>query len=184
MRSLVSPDRDRARRRHGRPARTLGGVQPTEGSAARRRARRCARTRKRPQPRAATIVLRSPSGVRYVRAGWFQRYVTRQGSTISRKAVRAMRWRVYARTLGGWVVRLSRVGATGGRHDTAVVKKAAPASWWTLEALQRRHDSPSMTERLKRLRFACGIWTLTEGSWDHPPRSGMRARARQRRYGR
>lgn len=49
-------------------------------------------------------------------------------------------------------------------HDMAVVKKANPASWWTLEALQRRHDSPSMTEA-QWARFACGIWMLTEGSW-------------------
>ena len=49
-------------------------------------------------------------------------------------------------------------------HDMRVVKRANPASWQTLEVLQRRHDSPSMTEA-QWLRFACGIWTLTEGSW-------------------
>jgi len=52
-------------------------------------------------------------------------------------------------------------------HDMQVVKKANPASWWTPAALQRRHDSPSMTEA-QWLRFACGIWTLTEGSWITP----------------
>ena len=52
-------------------------------------------------------------------------------------------------------------------HDMRVVKRANPASWQTIEGLLRRHDSPSMTEA-QWLRFACGIWTLTEGSWITP----------------
>lgn len=52
---------------------------------------------------AANVVLRSHSGVRYVRAGWFQRYVCRQDSTISRQAVTVRMLRV------GWQVR----GKTG-----------------------------------------------------------------------
>jgi phage terminase large subunit-like protein len=52
-------------------------------------------------------------------------------------------------------------------HDMDVVKRANPASWWTPEALQRRHDSPSMTAA-QWLRFACGIWTLTEAQWVTP----------------
>lgn len=47
----------------------------------------------------ASIVLRSSSGVRYVRAGWFQRYVVRQDSTISRQAVTVRMLRV------GWQIR-------------------------------------------------------------------------------
>lgn len=47
----------------------------------------------------STVVLRSQSGVRYIRAGWFQRYVTRQDSTISRQAVTVRMLRV------GWEVR-------------------------------------------------------------------------------
>lgn len=52
-------------------------------------------------------------------------------------------------------------------HDMAVVKRANPASWQTPEALQRRHDSPSMTAA-QWLRFACGVWTLTEAQWITP----------------
>ena len=52
-------------------------------------------------------------------------------------------------------------------HDMHVVKRANPASWQTIEGLQRRHDSPSMTEA-QWMRFACGLWVLTEGSWIAP----------------
>ena len=52
-------------------------------------------------------------------------------------------------------------------HDMRVVKRANPASWQTVDGLQRRHDSPSMTEA-QWLRFACGLWVLTEGSWVSP----------------
>lgn len=39
----------------------------------------------------------------------------------------------------------------------AIVKDANPASWQTLEALQRRFESPSMTP-WAWARFACGVW--------------------------
>jgi len=64
---------------------------------------------------AATIVLRSHTGARYIRAGWFQRYVARQDSTISRQAVTVRMLRV------GWQIRgnTGRVKATcPGRRDT------------------------------------------------------------------
>lgn len=47
------------------------------------------------------------------------------------------------------------------RHDMEVVKRANPASWQTIEALRRRHDSPSMTE-WQWARFACGVWLQGE----------------------
>lgn len=64
---------------------------------------------------ASTIVLRSLSGARYVRAGWFQRYVSREDSTISRLAVTGRMLRV------GWQIRgnTGRIKATcPGRADT------------------------------------------------------------------
>jgi phage terminase large subunit-like protein len=47
------------------------------------------------------------------------------------------------------------------RSDMAVVKEANPAPWHTLEALARRHDSPSMTP-WQWARFACGVWLQGE----------------------
>jgi phage terminase large subunit-like protein len=47
------------------------------------------------------------------------------------------------------------------RHVMRTVKQANPASWQTLEALRRRHDSPSMT-RAQWARFACGVWMREE----------------------
>lgn len=46
-------------------------------------------------------------------------------------------------------------------HDLAVVVKANPASWQTVQALRRRHDSPSMTPA-QWARFACGVWMREE----------------------
>ena len=48
-------------------------------------------------------------------------------------------------------------------HDMKVVKTANPASWQTLEALRRRHDSPSM-QPWQWGRFACGLWLAGENS--------------------
>lgn len=49
------------------------------------------------------------------------------------------------------------------RDDMGVVKLANPASWQTLDALQRRHDSPSMTP-WQWARFACGVWLQGENT--------------------
>lgn len=55
--------------------------------------------------------------------------------------------------------------------DLQVVKEANPAPHWTLEALRRRLESPSMTPG-RWARFACGIWTdeaqlwITPQEWD------------------
>jgi phage terminase large subunit-like protein len=46
-------------------------------------------------------------------------------------------------------------------HNMDTVKKANPSSWQTLEALARRHDSPSMTS-WQWARFACGVWLQGE----------------------
>lgn len=51
--------------------------------------------------------------------------------------------------------------------DMDVVKLANPASWHTVDALRRRHDSPSTTP-WQWLRFACGIWTEGEEPWIEP----------------
>lgn len=57
------------------------------------------------------------------------------------------------------------------RSDMQLVKAANPASWQTIEALQQRHDSPSMTP-WQWARFACGVWlrgegaAITPGEWD------------------
>jgi len=52
-------------------------------------------------------------------------------------------------------------------HDITQVAKANPASWQTVAALRRRHDSPSMTLG-QWLRFACGVWTEAEDPWIEP----------------
>jgi phage terminase large subunit-like protein len=52
-------------------------------------------------------------------------------------------------------------------EDMEVVKLANPASWQTVEALRRRHDSPSTTPGQWR-RFACGIWTEGDETWLRP----------------
>ena len=48
-------------------------------------------------------------------------------------------------------------------EDLELVKQANPASWQTLERLQNRHDSPSMTKWGWK-RFACGQWVRGEHS--------------------
>ena len=47
------------------------------------------------------------------------------------------------------------------RDDLEIVKQANPAPWHSLEALARRHDSPSMTP-WQWARFACGVWLQGE----------------------
>lgn len=53
------------------------------------------------------------------------------------------------------------------RDDMSVVKQANPASWQTVEALARRHDSPSMTS-WQWARFACGVWLQGQDSAIQP----------------
>ena len=75
----------------------------------------------------ATIVLRAHDGARFVRAGWFQRYVCRQDSTISRHDVTVRMLRV------GWEIRgkLGRIKATcPGRNDKlSWAFLLVPAGW-------------------------------------------------------
>lgn len=47
--------------------------------------------------------------------------------------------------------------------DMNVVKLANPAPWQTVEALAKRHGSPSMTPK-RWARFACGQWVSSEES--------------------
>ena len=62
--------------------------------------------------------------------------------------------------------------------DMRIVRTANPAPWHTLEALGRRHDSPSMTPWTWR-RFACNLWQATAdpwlpaGAWDAIARPGL-----------
>ena len=51
--------------------------------------------------------------------------------------------------------------------DMKVVKLANPASWWTVELLRERHDSPSMLPH-QWARFACGLWVSSESWWMDP----------------
>jgi phage terminase large subunit-like protein len=68
---------------------------------------------------------------------------------------------------GSFVVHEWCLEQTEDPDDLKLVVKANPASWQTLEALRRRHDSPSMTPWAWR-RFACGIWTEGEEPWIDP----------------
>jgi phage terminase large subunit-like protein len=61
--------------------------------------------------------------------------------------------------------------------DMRVVIEANPAPWHTLEALQRRHDSPSMTPWTWR-RFACNLWQSAAEPWLPPGAWGALARDR------
>lgn len=64
------------------------------------------------------------------------------------------------------------------RDDMKVVKSANPASWQTVEVLQERHDSPSMTP-WQWARFAGGVWGLgvepafDPEAWDALAKSGQ-----------
>ena len=87
----------------------------------------------------------------------------------------------YARSANGeYVMHEWALTDDQDREDMDVVKSANPAPWHTLEALARRHDSPSMTP-WQWARFACGVWLQGEdtavgpvewsqcGSDEHPP---------------
>lgn len=68
----------------------------------------------------------------------------------------------YARSRDGqWVMHEWALDDHADVHDMAVVKAANPASWHSEESLRRRHDDPSTTGA-QWLRFACGIWALSE----------------------
>lgn len=70
----------------------------------------------------------------------------------------------YARSAdGAYVMHEWALGHDADVHDMRVVKRANPASWQTVEALRRRHDSPSM-QPWQWQRFACGIWAAGEDS--------------------
>lgn len=70
----------------------------------------------------------------------------------------------YARSPdGSYAMHEWALDAKADLHDLVVVKAANPASWQTVEALRRRHDSPSMTAA-QWARFACGVWMREEDS--------------------
>jgi phage terminase large subunit-like protein len=48
--------------------------------------------------------------------------------------------------------------------DLELVKLVNPSSWQTLDALRKRHDSPSMLP-WQWARFACGLWAASESWW-------------------
>jgi phage terminase large subunit-like protein len=68
---------------------------------------------------------------------------------------------------GAFVMHEWCLGPDDDVDDIETVALANPASWQTVEALRRRHDSPSMTPWQWR-RFACGIWTEGEEPWIDP----------------
>jgi phage terminase large subunit-like protein len=65
---------------------------------------------------------------------------------------------------GSYVMHEWALDPTDDVDDMRVVKRANPAPWHTLIALQRRHDSPSMTSWTWR-RFACNLWQATADPW-------------------
>ena len=68
----------------------------------------------------------------------------------------------YAKSRDGhWVMHEWALDDTQDREDMRVVKTANPASWQTIEALQRRRDDPSTTP-WQWARFACGVWLQGE----------------------
>jgi phage terminase large subunit-like protein len=68
---------------------------------------------------------------------------------------------------GHFVLHEWSLAPTDDVDDLRTVVLANPASWQTMKALRRRHDSPSMTPWQWR-RFACGIWTEGEEPWIRP----------------
>lgn len=68
---------------------------------------------------------------------------------------------------GGFVFHEWCLDAGDDVDDLDLVKLANPASWQTVEKLQARRESPSMTP-WQWLRFACGIWTEGEEPWLEP----------------
>jgi phage terminase large subunit-like protein len=68
---------------------------------------------------------------------------------------------------GAFVLHEWSLSTSDDPNDMITAKLANPASWHTIEALQRRHDSPSTTP-WQWLRFACGVWTEGEEPWIEP----------------
>ena len=64
---------------------------------------------------------------------------------------------------GQWAMHEWALDDDQDREDMEVVKTANPASWHTLEALQRRRDDPSTTP-WQWARFACGVWLQGENT--------------------
>ncbi len=62
---------------------------------------------------------------------------------------------------GGFVLHEWALDPDEDRDDMAVVKRANPSSWQTVEKLAERHRSPSTTE-WQWARFACGVWMRGE----------------------
>ena len=52
--------------------------------------------------------------------------------------------------------------------DMAVVKRANPAPWHTVQELRELHASPTTTAS-QWLRFACGVWTEADEPWLEGP---------------
>lgn len=68
----------------------------------------------------------------------------------------------YARSADGrYVMHEWSLDANADRADMTVVKQANPASWHTLDALEGRYVSPSMTP-WQWARYACGVWLQGE----------------------
>lgn len=80
---------------------------------------------------------------------------------------------------GEFVLHEWALDADQDRDDIALVKTANPASWQTLERLQARHDSPTMTG-WQWARFACGVWVRGEDTaidprdWDALAEPGLK----------
>lgn len=53
------------------------------------------------------------------------------------------------------------LGLEDDRDDLAIVKRANPASWQTIEELEKRYSSPTM-RTWEWARFACGVWVYGE----------------------
>jgi phage terminase large subunit-like protein len=72
---------------------------------------------------------------------------------------------LYARASdGSFALHEWALDGTDDVDDMTTVKLVNPASWQSIEALARRHDSPSMLP-WQWARFACGIWTGAEAWW-------------------
>jgi phage terminase large subunit-like protein len=66
-------------------------------------------------------------------------------------------YKCYRSPDGSFVLHEWSLDITEDRSDMHVVKRANPAPWHTIEALQERHDSPSTTH-FQWARFACNVW--------------------------
>lgn len=66
-------------------------------------------------------------------------------------------YKCYRSPDGSFVLHEWSLDINEDRSDMAVVKRANPAPWHTLESLQERYDSPSTTT-FQWARFACNVW--------------------------